>query len=136
MMIKTRIMNVLSMLTVIILFCGLLYLAISIRTASYGMTPLMHWPFVAGLFMLFSTVCAIPLLVAGFTIRKSFGIVVCIGIAIFVVSESVAGVEEYMFRRHCRNSHITETVFQERWWPFHHHYLGYNPTTQRFFGGD
>jgi len=135
-MIKTRIINVLSMLAAVILFCGLLYLAISIRTSSYGMTPLKQWPVLVGLFTLFSPVCIIPLLVAGVPVRKNLGMVIGVGIAVFTVSESVAGVEEYIFRKHCRNSRITATIFQERWWPCRHHYLGYNPTTQGFFGGD
>jgi len=119
-----------------VLCCGLLYLTTAIRTMSYGMSPMRSWPLILGMYTMFSTVCAIPLLLAGFRMRVCCGVVLSVGILVFIMSESIAGVEEHVFRRQCQQSQVTETIFQERWWPFRHHYLGYNPTTQQFFGGD
>ncbi len=133
---KIRISNVLNNIALFVFLSGLVYLGLAMRTASYGSTALIWWPLMLGMFILFSTVCLLPLLAAGYSLRKSFCLIVGIGISIFAISESVAGVEEYFFRRYCQHHQFTETVFRKRWWPFRHHYLGYNPETKQYFGGD
>ncbi len=110
------------------------WILLVVRTQGWGSVRSVVWTvMLAALFVLPSALIVClngrwRRMVAGALIICLVSIVVCEGIATF---------EEYLFRRQCASMpEIQETVFKNRWWPFGHHFIYYDPSTKTFAGGD
>ena len=119
----------------------LMYFTLMIRTYQHGSTPIHGYPLVVG----YLAGLCIPILLPFFiayrpaksTIVRYAGLCILVASLSFIFSETYAGVEEYIFERECSTlPKEGDSIFKSRWWPFEHHYLGYHPETESFFGGD
>jgi len=54
-----------------------------------------------------------------------------------IVSETVAGIEEHLFKSRVESASIThKAVSQKRWWPCGHHGIYFEPESQKFGAHD
>ncbi len=120
---------------------GVLYLYGGLRTSMYGPVDWPKWPLLIGLVASYGAAFALPFFLAYRMTWRRFGYYSMAWFAtatlVIALIEVRAQAEERRFRVECANiPSDSEQVFICRDWPYGSNFLGYDPKTGLFWGGD
>jgi hypothetical protein len=119
------------------LFSTLMFTDLRCWAWGYGDVPLLLRSLAYGL--LLSIIFVLPfafLPLIGLNRRVVIRTLSMVLFSIVIIPQFYAGIEEYRYVRHIRMNPPKEFTYQARQRPFETNWIGYNPQTDTFVGGD